>query len=316
MQSFLNTGFAARNGFSGFKSYFEAIFNPEEYEYMAIIKGGPGTGKSTLMKSLASSFENVFSTERILCSSDKNSLDGLIIKNAERKIAILDGTSPHLYDPILPGCVEEIINLCEYWIRSSLQEERLKITDLTKNKKAAYKRAYSYLSECGKELFLQLKECENSYFEDLMLGRKIDARIVSSFSKDGYYRIESERFWKKRIALSSCEPTRASSYLKNLILERNCKDLTVFISPFDERIIEGFYDKSSGELYIYELSQTDKKSENTLYSNENLALAKEEFKTASSLHFELEKIYTKAMDFEKIEECRQKLLKNIENALK
>ena len=45
--------FASANSFEGFKSNFAKIFAPEEYERIYIIKGGPGTGKSSLMKRIS-----------------------------------------------------------------------------------------------------------------------------------------------------------------------------------------------------------------------------------------------------------------------
>lgn len=47
--------------------------------------------------------------DHIYCSSDSNSLDGIIINN--RKTAVVDGTSPHVIEPKAPGAVEEYINL-------------------------------------------------------------------------------------------------------------------------------------------------------------------------------------------------------------
>ena len=46
------------------------------------------------------------------CSSDNNSLDGIVIPKL--KIAILDGTA-HVVDPVFPGVVDEIINLGQFW---------------------------------------------------------------------------------------------------------------------------------------------------------------------------------------------------------
>ena len=48
-----NTFFLGSSGPSGFKTDFGKIINKPEY-YTYILKGGPGTGKSTLMKKIAS----------------------------------------------------------------------------------------------------------------------------------------------------------------------------------------------------------------------------------------------------------------------
>ena len=45
--------FASANGYRGFRSYFNEVFAEEGLDKLFILKGGPGTGKSTLMKRLA-----------------------------------------------------------------------------------------------------------------------------------------------------------------------------------------------------------------------------------------------------------------------
>ena len=44
--------FAAANGFSGFRSYFPDVFKSSDYTRIFILKGGPGTGKSSLLRKL------------------------------------------------------------------------------------------------------------------------------------------------------------------------------------------------------------------------------------------------------------------------
>ena len=41
--------FAAANTENGFYSLFDDVFSPESFRRIYILKGGPGTGKSTLM---------------------------------------------------------------------------------------------------------------------------------------------------------------------------------------------------------------------------------------------------------------------------
>ena len=56
--------FAAANSYKGFKSYFDRIFAPEQFDRIYIIKGGPGTGKSSIMKNIVLE-GNYDQTERI-----------------------------------------------------------------------------------------------------------------------------------------------------------------------------------------------------------------------------------------------------------
>ena len=45
--------FLASHSTAGFKSVFNYLYEPEDGWFCYILKGGPGTGKSTLMKSVA-----------------------------------------------------------------------------------------------------------------------------------------------------------------------------------------------------------------------------------------------------------------------
>lgn len=96
---------------SGFCSKFiEQIKQPGFYTY--ILKGGPGTGKSTLMKKIA----EVFSDHPIslyYCSSDIRSLDAVVIE--DKKLIVVDGTAPHVFETYYPGASQEIVNLGEFW---------------------------------------------------------------------------------------------------------------------------------------------------------------------------------------------------------
>jgi len=48
----VNSYFAAANGYDGFVSYFEKVFDAKDYTRLFILKGGPGTGKSSIMTHL------------------------------------------------------------------------------------------------------------------------------------------------------------------------------------------------------------------------------------------------------------------------
>ncbi len=138
-----NKYFAASNSGAGFVSYFDEIFCDLNMVY--IIKGGPGTGKSHFMRKIADEAENKgFNVEYFYCSSDPLSLDGIIIQ--EKKVAIIDGTSPHTYDPKLPGISEKIINLGEHWDEKKLQKNAEEIRETVTKKEGLYNNIYNYLA--------------------------------------------------------------------------------------------------------------------------------------------------------------------------
>lgn len=141
--------FLAANSPRGFVSFFDELYNPYTDRQPYIIKGGPGTGKSTLMKKIAAALAaSGKSTEEIYCSSDPQSLDGLICP--EISFAIGDGTSPHVLEPKFPGAAENIINLCQFWNENILRESKDAIISLTLENSLYHRRSTACLSAAGK----------------------------------------------------------------------------------------------------------------------------------------------------------------------
>ena len=136
--------FAAINSGVGFVSRFEELFFGENIKHRYVIKGGPGTGKSSFMRRVGeSAARRGLPVEYYYCSSDTDSLDGAVIGGS---IAIFDGTAPHSYDTVLPGVRDEIVNLGQFWNAKKLSENEAQIRECARLKAAAYKRAYGYLS--------------------------------------------------------------------------------------------------------------------------------------------------------------------------
>ncbi len=104
---------------SGFFTPLGEFVNSKEY-HTFILKGGPGTGKSTLMKKIAGKFESSEKVSVFYCSSDPDSLDAVVLHTSG--VVIVDGTAPHVFDPLYPGLFQTIINLGRSWNEESLQE--------------------------------------------------------------------------------------------------------------------------------------------------------------------------------------------------
>ncbi|NLZ92701.1 MAG: hypothetical protein GX922_01595 [Firmicutes bacterium] len=139
--------FAGANTCRGFYSLFHYI-PTEKTKRFLILKGGPGTGKSTLMKQIATqALAAGKQTEMFYCSSDHDSLDAVSIPALG--IAIVDGTAPHIIEPTIPGAYDEIINLGDFWNVSALQPEKEIISDLMRQNSNWFKQAYQYLKEAA-----------------------------------------------------------------------------------------------------------------------------------------------------------------------
>ena len=141
--------FPAGNTTQGFVSFFDFIINKDKANHLYSIKGGPGTGKSSIMKKIGNHFTKAgYDVEYHHCSSDPDSLDAVVIPLL--KVALLDGTAPHVVDPIYPGAVDEIINLGEYWDKEKLESRKNDIIKITKENSRLFQKAYAYLKASGK----------------------------------------------------------------------------------------------------------------------------------------------------------------------
>lgn len=136
---FLGTG--SKNGFF---SCFSQLTPKIEGQYTYILKGGPGTGKSSLMRKIAEEMEkrDIY-CERIFCSSDPDSLDGIIFPSL--RVSVCDGTSPHTLDPEYPGVTGEIINLGDCWDKEKLLKKTDEIIALTDKNKACHGRGRRFI---------------------------------------------------------------------------------------------------------------------------------------------------------------------------
>ena len=137
--------FSGSNSGEGFHNYFDGIVPAwERLTRYFMIKGGPGVGKSTLMKRVAAKAEEMGEeVELFYCSGDPDSLDGVRLVN--KGIVFADATAPHTMDPMYPGAVEEIVNLGEQIDRNRIIRYREMVENLVRDNKKSYGRGYAFL---------------------------------------------------------------------------------------------------------------------------------------------------------------------------
>lgn len=314
--------FGAANGFDGFRSYFKDIFNPKDYNRVYVIKGGPGTGKSSMMKKIHSSFSNEgYKTERIYCSSDPGSLDGVIVKQNNKKVALLDGTAPHETDASFPGAIDEIINLAEGLDYKKLSRSRDAITELNEIKKSYYEKAYKLLNLAGEiDKYIHSYFTENTdynaaeRFTKQILSEANSLkkftnkpRMISAFCKDGLVSFSPQVQTKTNMLYIGGE--RHSAYILMNILASKLSEMELIDiycpSPLSMSYIERIYTESI--VIAVSESQADFSLPNRFVSSDIrilagyvssvIDMAKDAFAEASRNHFALEKIYTDALDF-------------------
>ena len=316
--------FAAANGYGGFRSNFDNGFSPHKLNKLYILKGGPGTGKSTLMKNVAKRFDDKARVTRIYCSSDVGSLDGVLIERGGTTVGIADGTAPHVIEPRFPGAVEEIVNLGDGFDYRALCGKKHVIMELSKKKSDAYKSAYTALSAAG-----EIRKCidgilfnNDIYKEAELYARELVGDIkeyrgapcnkgflLSSFSKDGYTYLPSYSTEKKVISI---EGDNISAHLIIGEIRKILSEKAVLLRSYESALSPIIFDAVECEEMLFTVSQNGcstslayhKMASDDRYISVKsahdtmLSLAQKYFKEASEHHFALEAIYSENMSFE------------------
>jgi len=105
---------------SGARDFIPSI--SRNLERRILIKGLPGTGKSTLMKALGEEGEKRgFDVLYGWCGLDPNGVD--LISFPELSICLIDATAPHAYDPEKPG--DELLDLVHMCAEEDSVEEKI-----------------------------------------------------------------------------------------------------------------------------------------------------------------------------------------------
>ena len=148
LSAYTNTEFSGANTGGGFVSFYDRIFPEDKLSALYIIKGGPGTGKSTFMRRLGDlAKDRGCNIRHCLCGSDASSLDGILIDD---KIGVIDGTPPHPRDFRSPGAAGDILNFGVFWDGKGLRKVRNEIDRLVREKHGFFDTAYRYLGAAGK----------------------------------------------------------------------------------------------------------------------------------------------------------------------
>lgn len=200
--------FAGGNTARGFYSLFES--NLQGLDRLFILKGGPGTGKSSLMKAIGAELSDKgYDLEYIHCSSDNQSIDGVIIPAL--KAGIVDGTAPHVIEPKLPGAVEEYINLGEAWDSRSLAQQKDEIASLTAQIGNSFAAAYKTFAEALKIH----DEWEKIYIENMNFQKadELTKKLLQVFY--GNMKLNKPPVIKHRY-LGAATPAGAVDFVPNL----------------------------------------------------------------------------------------------------
>lgn len=338
--------FLGGNTSKGFFSYYDYLADAADVNKVYIIKGGPGTGKSTTMKQVAKwGEEQGFSVDNIHCSSDPGSLDGVVIK--EIGVAMVDGTSPHIVDAKNAGAVESIINMGDFWDEKSIRASKNDIMECNKKIREYFNEAYNYLEGAGsinKNCCLPLdnfKACEvvSNILEDLPAcsgGGKVRKLFADAITPEGMVSYANGLCTGKRIVLKS-EIYGGAKDITNLLAAKLAEmgyDMELFYSPLDplgeirhitlpsenvciltSDIISPVSEKDAMVIDTDELVECKKFGTDFLKSRllviSIIQQAVKSISAAKNLHDKLESFYVPNINFSAVEKKREKILSEI-----
>ncbi len=136
--------FLGANSPSGFYSLYDQLLPRAQARALYILKGGPGCGKSTLMRTVSRQLTQAgLEAEYILCSGDPQSLDAVLFP--QLGAALVDGTAPHVVEPKYPGVVDRYVDLGSSYDLAGLRSRREEIMAAMDGYKSFYPRAYRCL---------------------------------------------------------------------------------------------------------------------------------------------------------------------------
>ncbi len=204
--------FPGNNTPQGFFSYYGNILGQREAKKIYCIKGGPGTGKSTLIKRIGETFAAMGEdVDYLHCSADENSLDGVVIHG--KKAAVIDGTRPHITDPLSPGAVDKIINLGEYWDEDGIASYKAEILDFNEETSRWYRICYNYLN-AARSVYRSMEEIYNSAAESSEIYQLIGDIAENEFRN---YSISLRPGRCKKYFASAVTATGTIHYLDTLL---------------------------------------------------------------------------------------------------
>ena len=135
--------FLGANSSLGFYSLYDG-FCRGSGDYLSIIKGGPGTGKSGFMRRIGAAAEmRGYDVEYVLCSGDSASLDGVYIPAVRR--GWMDGTAPHGTEPPRFGVDGDYVDLSRFCRTPLEKTAACAAGELYTAYKAQYASAYGFL---------------------------------------------------------------------------------------------------------------------------------------------------------------------------
>lgn len=330
--------FLGNNSAYGFWSNYENEL--KDKDKVVLLKGGPGTGKSSMLKKIANVAKNKgYDYELWYCSGDPKSLDGVFVKDVN--VAVIDATSPHAVGADLPIIRDVIFDLATSLNESMLLSNRQEIVELIKIKKQWFTRAYQHLKLAFCHLQAQF-ELESQYINEgairayaTVVGKELRAKCKSYsscrklFTKAICPSGESEYFDflrdKKIYKVCGLQKSKQVFFdeLKNLMIGD-----THILNALDPNVLDGIVLKDTavvcelghfadGECERIDLGVYEKPiADGAVLEEKNevaieIAKAIECLNKARDTHLKIEEYFVPAMNFDNNDRIYRSVLKEV-----
>lgn len=314
---------ASANSAQGFVQYFDFINDRSKNNYTFVLKGSAGSGKSTLMRKAGDYFlDKGYDIEFFYCSSDTSSLDGMRVK--ELNICIVDGTSPHAREVKMPLLDGEIVNLCEFANGQEIRKNEKAILQEAAKKKTCFDAAYPLIA-AAKEIDSVIKmpracggNCTENILQKLNLQKRSSAvqfnrkLFGSALTENGIENIIEEKDYTVLEVPLPCAKTVKSVIKAVNALGYGVIEIMDLLNPYTLReklIIE------DADIMVRFVKDAPLLAEEIWLSDERDIILKKagEFLMQSKIHHKnIENYYIKNMDFDGIDNCRQRIITQIE----
>lgn len=323
--------FASANTGDGFVCNFDYICDQSKPYFQFIIKGGSGTGKSTMMKKIGKYFhQQGYNIEYFYCSSDHESLDGVRI--VEKNISVIDGTAPHTFDANLLGVRNKIVDVGQF-VKPEIKKQEAIILKNISQKKRCFDIAYAYLNS-AKTLteinkIISIENIDNSRINQII--KKIIKKIPLKTQKTHFF--QRNLFLQSFSKGETVDLTEKNNYDKILQFECFESEKSFIFEGVLEELkkqnyeIKCFYDlicpnkisaiEVKNNLIRAKIIKNNEKinkkiEKNDIFIKKLINLAENYFFEAKKHHKNLERFYIKNMDFVGVEIATKNLIEVIE----
>ncbi|MGO4886486.1 PRK06851 family protein [Anaerobacillus sp. MEB173] len=201
--------YAGGNTSIGYYSLFNEIVKDLSHVY--ILKGGPGTGKSTFIKKIGEVLaDKGYSLEYFSNPTDPKSYDGVIIPKLN--IGVFSGSAPQNLEPAYPGVIGKVIDLQQYCNGEKLNihhDEIIKYTnEMQEQVELAYKKFADGVSVHNKKEEIYLSSM------DFKKADAVTEKLIKTIFESGFSKGEQQK--SRYLFFGAATPEGALNYIENI----------------------------------------------------------------------------------------------------